>query len=161
MGLDMYLIKRKKEDRKKDVWDFPFNTELIYWRKANAIHRFLCDNGEEIEQEVSYKITKEVLEELFNKCMKVLEVAKTEKSMIENGKRYENGEWKPILEEGFVITNQEEVEEILPTCKGFFFGSTAYDKYYLNDIERTRDELSAILPTIDFENEDIYYLASW
>ena len=76
MGLDMYLIKRKKEDKRKDLWDFPFNSELIYWRKANQVHKFFCDNAKEIEPQVTYRVCKKDLEELLNRCIKVLEVAK-------------------------------------------------------------------------------------
>lgn len=159
MGLDMYLIKRKKEEKNIDLWNF--DNELIYWRKANMVHRFMCDNGEEIENEVAYKISKNVLEELLNRCNKILKIVKTKKGMIKNGATYMNGVWEPILEEGLEIINQDEIKNILPTCDGCFYGSTDYDEYYLEDIKYTKEQLENIIETIDYDNEDVYYLASW
>ena len=161
MGLDMYLIKKKREDKREDLWEFPYGTELIYWRKANAIHRFLCDSGREIEQEVAYEISRTNLEDLLDKCNEILNVVKTKKGTIQNGQRYVNGKWEPILEEGIEIINQEEVAEILPTCSGFFFGSTDYNQWYLEDIKRTKEELESVMKDIDWNNDEVYYLASW
>ena len=139
MGLDMYLIKRKKDLKGKDYWDF--KEEEIYWRKANAIHKYFCDNGKEIEEEIIYKISKENLEGLLNKCNEVLEKAIIKEGKIKNGSRLVNGEWEPIMEEGKYIVNQEEISDILPTQEGFFFGSTDYDEYYLQDIEFTKEKM--------------------
>lgn len=159
MGLDMYLIKREKREKGKDLWDF--DNELIYWRKANQVHKFFCDNGKEIEPQCSYRVLKSDLEELLKRCIKILEVVKVEKGTIQNGYHIENGELIPILEEGEYITNQYDIAKILPTCRGFFFGSTDYDQWYLKDIEYTKEELEKVIPTIDFDNEDVFYLASW
>lgn len=159
MGLDMYLIKREKREKGKDLWDF--DNELIYWRKANQVHKFFCDNGKEIEPQYSYRVLKSDLEELLNRCIKILEVAKIEKDTIQNGYYIENGKMIPNLEEGTTIVNPEEIAKILPTCRGFFFGSTDYNQWYLDDIKYTKEELENVLPTIDFDTEDVYYLASW
>ena len=43
------------------------------------------------------------------------------------------------------ITNPEVCEDILPTEDGFFFGSTAYDKYYLDDINDTIKKLEKVV----------------
>ena len=162
MGLDMYLIKRKKEKKELstgELWNF--KDELIYWRKANAIHKFLCDNGEKIEEQVSYKISKQVLKDLLNKCKLVIEKAKIEKGKVQNGQTLKDGKWEPILEDGEKIINCDEIAEILPTCSGFFFGSTDYDQWYLQDIKQTKEKLEEIINQIDYKNEDVYYLASW
>ena len=159
MGLDMYLIRRKKDLKSKDYWDF--DKEEIYWRKANAIHKFFCDNGEEIEEEIIYKISKESLQELLNKCIEVLQKAIAKDGKIQNGSQYKNGEWEPIMQDGKYIVNEEEIADILPTQSGFFFGSTNYDEYYLEDIEYTKKELEKLLETFNFDEYDCYYLASW
>ena len=159
MGLDMYLIRRKKDLKNKDYWNF--DKEDIYWRKANAIHKFLCDNGEEIEEQVIYKISKENLQELLNKCNEVLEKAIVKDGQIQNGSQYKDGEWEPIMQDDKYIENEEEIKDILPTQDGFFFGSINYDEYYLQDIEYTKKEVGFFLETMNFDKYDCYYLASW
>lgn len=161
MGLDMYLIKRKKDLKNNKYWEF--DKEEIYWRKANAIHKFFCDNGEEIESQVIYKISKENLQELLDKCNEVLEKVIIKEGKIQNGSTYnsEKGEWEPILENGEYIVNEEEIANILPTTSGFFFGSTNYDKYYLEDIKYTKEKIENLLNYMDFDEEECYYLASW
>ena len=34
---------------------------------------------------------------------------------------------------------QEKVEDVLPTRAGFFFGSTDYDEYYIEDLKQTME----------------------
>ena len=159
----MYLIKKKKGASKDidDLWGF--KDELIYWRKANQIHKFFCDKGEEIEEQIAYKLKKEDLEELLDICNKILKEVITEPGKIKNGDRYnvESQEWESILENGKVIANPELCEELLPTQSGFFFGSIDYDEYYLERIEYTKEQLEQVIDEIDNDTEDIYYLASW
>lgn len=162
MGLDMYLIKRKKEKKKltdDELWGF--DNELIYWRKSNEVHNYLCSMGEKIEDERSYKISKEVLQVLLDKCNEILDKVIIEKGKVKNGQTFKNGKWEDILEDGEIIVNVDEISKILPTTSGFFFGSTEYDQYYLEDIKYTKERLENIINTIDFDNEDVYYLASW
>jgi len=49
--------------------------------------------------------------------------------------------------------------ELLPTTSGFFFGSTEYDEYYFEELERTSKELTELLrdKTWDY----LEYQASW
>jgi len=159
----MYLIKKKKDKNNTvdDLWSF--KDELIYWRKANQIHKFFCDKGEEIEEQIAYKLKKEDLKELLDICNKILKEVITEPGKIRNGARYslEKQEWEPILENGKVIVNTEICEELLPTQSGCFFGSTDYDEYYLEKIEYTKEQLEQVIDEIDNDTEDIYYLASW
>jgi len=54
----------------------------------------------------------------------------------------------------------EKDTSILPTTSGFFFGSTEYDNYYWQDMERTEKELSALLENDDGEGWFTYH-ASW
>jgi len=161
MGLDMFLVKKKKDLIISDYWDF--KKEDVYWRKANMVHKFFCDNGEEIEEQVVYKISKEVLEELLNKCNKVLEIVKTKQGKVVNGQTWikETGVWQNNYEDGLEITNPDEVAKILPTQSGCFFGNTLYNEYYLDDIKFTKKELEKLLEEINFDEYDIYYLASW
>ena len=161
MGLDMYLIERKKKKKNKDLWDF--KDELIYWRKANQIHKYFCDKGKEIEEQVAYKLKKEDLQELLDICNKILKEVITEPGKVKNGEQYniDKQVWEPLWEDGKIIINPEICEELLPTQNGFFFGSTEYDEYYLEDIKYTKEKIEEILNNIDEKENDIYYLASW
>lgn len=97
MGLDMYLTGRKNG----------VNTDLGYWRKANAIHNFFVEvvqNGEDECRE--HPVSVSDLSALMDACKDALD-------------------------------NPEDAESILPTTSGFFFGSTEYDDYYFDDLRRT------------------------
>lgn len=97
MGLDMYLTGRKDG----------VETDLGYWRKANAVHNFFVEvvqNGEDECQEIAVSVSD--LHTLMNACRDVLD-------------------------------NPGEAESILPTVGGFFFGSTEYDSGYFDDIRHT------------------------
>jgi hypothetical protein len=63
------------------------------------------------------------------------------------------------MEEIEVYSNPK-IEELLPTTKGFFFGSTEYDEYYMSDIKSTIKGLEEILSE-DVSNGDFYYQSSW
>lgn len=158
MGLDMMLYKEKK-----------YEEEVAYWRKANMVHRYLCEHGVCIKEEVEYIIPYKVLRDLLNVCKQVKEKAVMKKGMIQNGETLENGVWVPIMIEGEYIENIEEIEALLPTQEGFFFGSTAYNQHYMEDIEDTIKQLEVILKDLhteedleDLEDEyQIRYYASW
>jgi hypothetical protein len=49
-----------------------------------------------------------------------------------------------------VLNDVTTCKELLPTMDGFFFGSTAYDKYYIQDVEEVLKKLETnILPAFD------------
>lgn len=165
MGLDMYLIKKKKnsnvacEDMEYEDWK---NNEVAYWRKANQIHRWLVNNVQDgVDDCKYYLVKKEKIEELKSICDRILKEVITGDGKIQNGMHLENNEWVPDLEDGKVILNKELCEELLPTQDGFFFGSTDYDEYYLKDIKETSEMLDEVLKGTDFENEEIYYSSRW
>lgn len=190
MGLDMYLEKcDRKAWGYKDVdidkikvdnpalyeelkpfitergkycpWESLFG-EVGYWRKANAIHKWFVDNVQnEVDDCGRYEVSKEQLEELLDICIQVRDGSKLVKGLIQNGSKYKNGDWFPCMEEGEYIENPEIAENLLPTQDGFFFGSTNYDEYYLNDIIDTIDILTNVLENTDFDREMIVYSSSW
>lgn len=57
-----------------------------------------------------------------------------------------------------VLTDHTLAEELLPTCSGFFFGSTEYDKDYFKDVLRVLDTCEALLkqPLDDGERYELY-----
>lgn len=190
MGLDMYLekcdrkaygfkdfdveeVKKNKPDIYNEIkpylhergkyyhWESIFE-EVGYWRKANAIHKWFVDNVQnEVDDCGTYEVSKEKLKELLEICIEVRDNSKVVKGWIKNGERFENGICYPIMEEGEYIENPEVAEELLPTQGGFFFGSTGYDQWYMEDIKKTIDILTKALEVVDFDREMVVYTSSW
>lgn len=106
--------------------------EVAYWRKANAIHQWFVDNVQDGEDD----------------CCVHRELTKSDLLELRN-----------IAHE--VYTNPDLAEELLPTQYGFFFGSTSYDRWYMDDLERTIKQIDSILKTTDFNTEALYYVSSW
>ena len=134
-----------------------------YWRKANQIHNFFVKNVQDGEDDCSYhnECTKEILEDLLDKCYKVLTGSIMMIGQVKNGQQYVDGEWVDCMEPGKVIINPEVAEELLPSRGGFFFGSTEYDEYYMQDIEDTIEIIKNVLATTDFETQILAYCSSW
>lgn len=148
MGLDMYLKGKKyvSEYFEKDAYEklnsfdigqksFKINSveiEVMYWRKANAIHRWFvreCQNG--VDDCREYYVSPEKLRELRDLCREVLE-------------------------------NRDRASELLPTSSGFFFGDIEYDEWYFDSIERTVIALTEILDDEEFLKVwEINYQSSW
>lgn len=159
MGLDMYLEKRiyigaqydhRKISGKIEIYEdgkpikvnfknvSTISEDVGYWRKANQIHKWFVDNVQDGKDDCGeYYVSEEQLKELYDLCKKVIQTAK--------------------LEKGEIITNPEEIAEILPTTSGFFFGSTEYDRWYMQDIKDTIEILEPLLK----QNGDFYYSSSW
>ena len=134
MGLDMYLYKhtyvrnwdfQKPEEqheitiKKGGVTRTDIKPERIsyiveqvgYWRKFNALHKWIIDNcngGEDVCREMYVDGTK--IEELKNILRRILDDKKLAK-------------------------------ELLPTEEGFFFGSQEYDDYYFEKVQYTLELL--------------------
>jgi hypothetical protein len=146
MGLDMYLNASKhlyREDDselvekiKKMAGTAMIPSRIVframYWRKANAIHKWFVDNVQDDEDDCrEYDVDIDQLKTLCSLLDKMLSMPK------------------------------EEAIKLLPTTSGFFFGSTEYDEWYWKDIEETRDRLNELLsdPTID--DYYFTYQSSW
>ena len=89
--------------------------ELIYWRKANAIHNWLVENCQDgVDNCATYYVPREMLEKLRDVCRAVVD-----------------GE----------VTG----EEALPTRDGFFFGTTDYDEWYIESLKYTAEKITEVL----------------
>ena len=57
-----------------------------------------------------------------------------------------------------VLLDHTLAEELLPTCSGFFFGSTEYDDDYFKDVLRVLDTCETLLkqPLDDGERYELY-----
>ena len=137
--------------------------EVGYWRKANQIHNWFIENVQDGEDDCRYhnECTKEILEELLDTCEKVYNSCTMMIGPVKNGEVYENGEWKSIIEQGKRVIDPSIARELLPTQGGFFFGSTDYDEYYVEQIAETIDIITRVLMTTDFDKEMVYYVSSW
>jgi hypothetical protein len=173
MGLDMYLHKKVYVEnwahmKKEDLWHITAwrGTEKVefqlpicylefkaaYWRKANAIHQWFVETtqGGRDECQQTY-VSVEQLKELLALCEAVVNTAKVKEVEIIDALN----ETHKVR----VISNTDEIAELLPTQSGFFFGSTEYDEWYLQDIELTIKQLKSALA--DPFLGEFYYQASW
>ena len=145
MGLDMYLYAERYvsdyNEEGKELSNKLFEatgkritsirTEVGYWRKANAIHKWFVDNCQDGRDECqSTFVPDEKLEEL-------LETVKQ------------------------VLADPKLAPQLLPTGSGFFFGGTEYDSWYIQDLEETKNILETVLNDRSLDNWDFYYQSSW
>lgn len=161
MGLDQYLVKKRK-DLKKEYKNFEY--EEAYWRKANQIHKWFVDkvqNG--VDDCEYYEVSKEQIEELLDTCKEVISKSKLVEGKVYAGKHLdrETNEWVTEYVDGKYIEDTEIAESLLPTTSGFFFGSTDYDEYYIQDLTYTIETFEKLLENFDFENYDLFYTSSW
>jgi hypothetical protein len=141
MGLDMYLRKHyyvKNWEHNPPEEQFAIDikqggkqssiptdkivyiiTEAMYWRKANAIHKWFVDNVQDGEDDCKeYYVDSAQLKQLLDLTTAVL-------------------------------ADHSKAPELLPAQSGFFFGGTDYDKYYFDDLEYTKKELEQLLANDD------------
>ena len=150
MGLDMYLSAKRyisKYDPKDaevlqlvGAIDLGFDGEVrevsfeaMYWRKANAIHRWFVDKVQGgVDNCAEYYVDTEDLKELRYRCNEIL-------------------------------LDPSKAKELLPPQSGFFFGSTDVDEWYLEDLKDTVDRLDVLLelPQVKDHNISFYYQSSW
>lgn len=170
MGLDMYLfVEKSTYISHYDLKDHPEKQELVkdffpkelktfqdqifernfldkterfqigYWRKANAIHNWIVQNCADGVDEC---------QDIFLTEEKI--------SML-----------RDLCIK--VLDNPQDSKNLLPTADGFFFGSQAYDEWYMDDIKYTKDLLDQVLAFLsDRKKEEtsgiyysIFYRASW
>lgn len=156
MGLDMYLYrsdyiqnwnyegaKKFELTIKRNGEPYPLRgnpsyikSQVMYWRKANAIHRWFvenCQGGVDDCRTANVQLSQ--LEELLD-----------------------------IVNQA--LADPTKAAELLPSQIGFFFGSPEYDEYYFIDLEETKEELTKIIAEAkeDEENNiacDFEYHSSW
>lgn len=189
MGLDMYLTRKfyvknwehtpaerrheiivktgdgdKKSSIPADKISF-IETEEIYWRKANQIHKWFVDNVQGGKDDCRpYYVSKEQLQMLLDLVTEVLASTKLKKGRVVNGWSYtKNGKMKANKEDGKVIVDPTVAKKLLPVASGFFFGGTEYDQWYYDDLVYTKEHLTQVLSKKDegIDTGDFYYQSSW
>ncbi len=135
--------------------------EVAYWRKANQIHEWFVQNAQDGTDDCREAyVSIDQLTELYAICERIIKECPLVKGTITNGYNVVGGKETPILEDGKVMTNFEVAKKLLPSTSGFFFGSTDYDEYYMQDIIQTRDTLKEEI-AIENNRADYYYHSSW
>lgn len=139
MGLDMWLKIVGQQNipvRENGLTKMGSQTWFATWRKANAIHSWFVKNVQGGNDDCgSYEVSKVQLDQLLKDCKKV--------------RAAYHGKMKKVI------------ASLLPTQEGFFFGSTAYDESYLENIEHTIEVLQEVLSNFDSESNKFYYMSSW
>ena len=146
MGLDMYLNAERflwynetdlKEKVKGVFPDAPgepkrVQVEVMYWRKANEIHKWFVDNVQDGKDDCgNYYVEVKQLKELQAAIALALE-------------------------------HRADAPHILPTQPGFFFGSTDYDDQYWKSLETTAKRLDEIIPQFESNTDwSLEYHSSW
>ena len=182
MGLDMYLYRKtyvknwdfmRPEERheitvkkggvtRKDIKPERICyivEQVAYWRKANAIHNWFvekCQGGVDECQETY--VDREKIKELVSLCKQVLESVETVPGKILTKTVYTAESVEQHFKDGNVVAQKTIAESLLPSKSGFFFGSTEYDEYYLQDLKETVEMLE---PLLNDEHGDFIYRASW
>ena len=106
--------------------------QVGYWRKANQIHNWFVKN----------------IQDGIDDCQYHREVTKED--------------LKELLDTCHEVLCNPDLSELkLPTQCGFFFGSTDYDEWYIENVKSTVDIITKILETTDFDKQMIYYVSSW
>lgn len=110
--------------------------EVHYWSKANSIHNWILkETGTSSDFNAGdndIEITKDML-------IKFVEQAKT------------------VLKD----RSDETSARLIPSCSGYFFGSTEYDEWYYDDIKDTAEKFLELVNTFDFEGYKLLYSCSW
>lgn len=141
--------------------------QVAYWRKANEIHKWFIDNcggGEDNGNDIY--VDREDLEKLLKICRRVKKSIKlVEQGTCTEGYFDKKGGYETRGVPYYVIEDPSLCKELLPTCEGFFFGSTEYDKWYVDDIDLTIKQLEKILAEEEKDIPGVYvdyiYDASW
>lgn len=125
MGLDMNLVAKRylseynpgDAELRQGIMDLNFGVgyleptevsfRVMYWRKANAIHRWFVNNIQVgVDNCAEYYVSKEDLIALRDICVEVL-------------------------------ADNTKAETLLPTQTGFFFGNPEFDEWYFKDLQYT------------------------
>jgi hypothetical protein len=105
----------------------------------------------------TYYVSRDKMKELLAIVDKILDASVLADGVIQNGTVYnkEHPEGMPCFESGKYVVNSEVAAENLPTTSGFFFGSTDYDEWYMEDMKLTKKILTEALAD---KQGEYYYL---
>lgn len=146
MGLDMNLTADRfigySEDALReniagcfpDIHDLKVSVvtaDVMYWRKANAIHNWFVKNAQNGVDE----------------CQRTHLSIGTIQSLLDTIRK--------------VLANRELALELLPPTMGFFFGSNELDDHYWHELEYTATTLEEDVLSDKYKGWEFYYQSSW
>jgi hypothetical protein len=108
-----------------------YGNEVAYWRKFNALHAWFVKN----------------CQDGIDNC---------EPSRILTAEDFENLIYIMKAIKQAPLTSRV----LLPTSDGFFFGSTEYDAYFMQDVESAIPKLEELLEEVK-DGAKLTYLSSW
>lgn len=204
MGLDMYINRKVRRYRKDDgTYTFDLDgyesdrfgcgnvewveTEVAYWRKANAIHKWFVDNVQDGEDDCrETEIDIGVIREIRDLCLSIL---KDMKGMVLRVPKKDVKSFKEVYgqKDGFkqriaidpdnisalegvtdyhVVSDTSVCRDRLPTQDGFFFGSVKYNGAYFWNLAKTIEMMNRIIDedtelTASGASPTYSYVASW
>lgn len=138
--------------------------QVADWSKANQIHAWFVNNIQnEIDDCSYYFVTKDNLLDLKEICEKIL---KLNPYTLDKNSYLLYYSANNLIEKGIITKEQyakleTELNKILPTKDGLFFGPTDYALSYFLNVKETLKMLTKILDNADFENEVYLYNSSW
>jgi len=128
MGLDMYLFKLKREALKNPTFNMDEDgEEVMYWRKANAIHYWFTYGHE-------------------NDNLEYLECGIDELQIL-----------KKQCQEDIDNKDNPDQKRNLVTANGFFWGGTEYDDWFYEQLQQTVDKITEIEKEHQKGDEYFYY----
>lgn len=147
----------------------PLDDEIIYWRKANAIHNHLLKNSLEFDKEIPYEdynckyltILSETLIDLRDRCQIILDNSEIVDGDIEVSKIFRDDKIIPVYAEGKIIKDSKIAEYLLPTRDGFFHGSMDYDEYYIESLKYTIEDLNELFEQDGWDDYIYLYYPYW
>lgn len=138
MGLDIYINKNGKN--------------IEYLEDYSPIQKFFEGKFGKMVSLKRYKLTKELLEELFEKCTQII-----------NEYEYEHDNERDSIARIRWKHNEELCSKILPFSNEYelYANISNYGYVYLACIKNTYRMLKEIFNTVDFDNDVIEYYSFW
>lgn len=134
------------------------------WGKANQIHAWFVNNIQNgVDNNSYYFVTENDFLELKEICEEVLKLNPYNLNKDSYLLYYSANN---LIEKGIITKEQyakleTELNKILPTKEGFFFGPIDYALSYFLNVKNTLEMLTKILDNADFESEVYLYHSSW
>lgn len=167
MGLDMYLESHKKDTYELNEQAIKFMQEVLNFRHRDSTEVFVDDDEwakardsvnaliDHKQEQVAYWRKANQIRGWFSKLL-----GEDSNGVCKGKVSKENIE--SLLDTcKQVLADHSLAEKLLPTTKGFFFGSSEYDEYYFEQIKETVEICEKILKEFDFSTNYLIYDEWW